>query len=253
MMNKFPVFILILCCASLFIAGCETIQNILTDAGDEPMTDKPLIDPSEFDQEYPGPVNPADFVAGVDHPYWPLTPGVTLIYEGESEDGPERIVVEVLEETKMILGVACTIVRDRVFLEGELIEDTFDWYAQDKEGNVWYFGEDVQNFENGVFVDSDGAWESGVDGATPGIIMKADPEAGDQYRQEFWAGEAEDMAEFLSHNESVTVPAGTFDNCWKIMEWTPLEPDIVAHKFYAPGIGSVLEVHVEGEHERRTG
>jgi len=113
-----------------------------------------------------------------------------------------------------------------------------------------YFGEDSKEIEDGQVVDTAGSWEAGVAGATPGIIMKGDPEVGDQYRQEFFAGEAEDMAKILSLNESVTVAAGSFDNCWQIMEWSPLEPEVVAHKFYAPGIGWVLEMHVEGDLER---
>jgi len=249
-MRQLTLFILLIGCVSLFIAGCDVVEDIVRHVSEDENANGLLIDPTEFDEEYSGPIDSADFVAVVDNPYWPLTLGTTLIYEGETEDGPERIVVEVIDDTKVILGVTCTVVRDRVFLDGELIEDTLDWYAQDTEGNVWYFGEDSKEIEDGQVVDTAGSWEAGVAGATPGIIMKGDPEVGDQYRQEFFAGEAEDMAKILSLNESVTVAAGSFDNCWQIMEWSALEPEVVAHKFYAPGVGSILEIHVEGDLER---
>ena len=220
----------------LFNAGCDD-------------GDKLLIDPTSFDAEYDGEINPADFVAQIDNPFLPFTPGTTLIYEGETEDGSERIEVNVTNETKVILGVTCTVVRDRVWVDDELVEDTFDWFAQDKEGNVWYFGEDSKEFDAGQ-VSTEGSWEAGIDGATPGILMKAAPKVGDAYRQEFYEGEAEDMAEVLSLDESVTVPVGSYANCLQTMEWSPLEPDVVEHKFYARGVGVVLEVQVEGGSDR---
>ena len=128
-----------------------------------------------------------------------------------------------------------------------MAEDTFDWFAQDKDGNVWYFGEDSKEYEDGKVVSTEGSWESGVDGAKPGIVMKANPQVGDAYRQEYYEDEAEDMAEVVSLNEAVSVPQGSFENCLKTKEWTPLEPDIVENKYYAPGVGLVMEVAVEGE------
>jgi hypothetical protein len=195
-------------------------------------------------------INPADFVAEIDNPYFPLKPGTTFIYQGETEDGTERNEVAVTDKTKNILGVTCTVVWDKVWLEGELIEATYDWYAQDKGGNVWYFGEDSKEYENGKVVSAKGSWEAGVDSAKPGIIMKANPQIGNSYRQEYYKGEAEDMAEVLSLNESVSVPYGSFENCLKTKDWTPLEPDVVEHKYYAPGVGVVLEVMVEGGNEQ---
>ena len=193
-------------------------------------------------------INPADFVDAVDNPYFPLIPGTRYVYEGMTEDGLERIEIEVLSETKDVVGVATTAMRDTVYVDGEMIEDTFDWFAQDKDGKVWYFGERVSNYENGELVDEAGSWEAGVDGALPGIIMYADPAAhiGQTYRQEYYRGEAEDMAEILGLGESVSTPSGTYANCLKTKEWTPLEPGFSEHKYYARGVGMVLEVIIEG-------
>jgi len=154
--------------------------------------------------------------------------------------------VTVTNETKEIMGVTCVVVRDTVTVDGELVEDTFDWYAQDKYGNVWYFGEESKQYEDGDLVSLEGSWKAGVDGAQPGIIMEADPVVGDLYRQEFAPGEAEDMGEVLALGETVTVPAGTFTDCLKTKDFTPMEPEVVEHKYYAPGVGVVKEVMVEG-------
>ncbi|MCI0397492.1 MAG: hypothetical protein L0332_31870 [Chloroflexi bacterium] len=193
-------------------------------------------------------IDPADFVAVVDNPYFPLTPGTKTIFEGEVHDGLERTEVEVLADTKVIMGVTTTIVRDTVYLNDELIEDTFDWYAQDNEGNVWYFGEDTKEYEGGVVVSTFGSWEAGVDGALPGIIMWGDPAAhiGEIYRQEYYPGVAEDMAEVLSLSESVTVPYGSFDDVLQTEESTPLEHRVREHKFYAQGIGLIMTVDLRG-------
>ncbi len=226
--------ILVLIFLLIFAAGCGEDSPVI-DVGDEP---------------YEPTINPDDFVAQIDNQYLPLTPGTTLVYEGDTEDGEERIEVEVTHETREILGVTCIVVRDRVWVDAKLAEDTFDWFAQDRDGNVWYFGEDSKEYEGGKVVSTGGSWEAGVDDAKPGIIMEANPEVGDAYRQEYYKDEAEDMAEVLSLNESVSVTYGTFENCLKTKEWTPLEPDVVEHKYYAPGIGVVLEVMVEGGEEK---
>jgi hypothetical protein len=194
---------------------------------------------------YDPPFNPASFQAGVTNTYYPLVPGTVWTYEGESEDGRERIVVEVLTETRDIAGITATIVRDRVYLDGSLIEDTFDWYAQDADGNVWYLGEDTKEYENGQVVSTAGSFEVGIDGAEAGIIMPATPTVGQAYYQEFYEGEAEDRGKVLSLNETVTVPAGTYTDCIRTEDTTPLEPDVLEHKYYCPGIGTVLEVDLE--------
>ncbi len=233
-MKRILILTLILGFALMFAVGCGEDEPVI-DVGDEP---------------YDPVINPADFVAQIDNQYLPMSPGTTFVYDGESEDGKERIEVEVTHETKEILGVTCIVVRDRVWIDGELVEDTLDWFAQDRDGNVWYFGEDSKEYEGGKVVSTEGSWEAGVDGAKPGIIMKGNPQVGDAYRQEYYEDEAEDMAEVLSLNESVSVPYGSFENCLKTQEWTPLEPDVVENKYYAPGVGVVKEVAVEGESER---
>ena len=192
-------------------------------------------------------INPSDFTTEITNKYFTLPVGKMMVYEAETEDGLEKIQVEILDETKTIMGVETLVYWDRVWLDGELIEDTRDYLAQDKEGNVWYFGEDVDNYEDGKLKDHAGAWIAGIDGAKPGIWMKANPQVGDSYRQEYYKGEAEDMAEVLATNETVTVPYGTFKNCVKTLEWTPLEPDLKAHKYYSPEVGgTVLEVELVG-------
>lgn len=195
-------------------------------------------------------IDPADFVAEIDNAYFPLKPGTTFIYQGDTEEGTERNEMVVTKDTKAVLSVTNIEVWDRVWLEDELIEETYAWYAQDKEGNVWYFGEDSKEYEDGVVVSTTGSWEAGVDGAKPGIIMWANPQVGNSYRQEYYKGEAEDMAEVLSLNEAVSVSYGSFEDCLKTREWTPLEPDIVAHKYYAPGIGFLMEIVVGGGSEQ---
>jgi len=194
---------------------------------------------------YDPPIHPDDFVGEVTNRFFPLPPGQKRIYEGDTEEGVERVEVEVLSEKREILGVSCTVVKDQVFLEDELIEDTLDFFAQDKDGNVWYFGEQTFELEDGVIVSLEGAWTAGEDGAKPGIVMKANPQVGDVYRQEFLLGEAEDAARVVALDQKVSVPAGNFDGCLETEDFTPLEPDNVEHKFYAPGVGTVLEVNVE--------
>jgi hypothetical protein len=194
-------------------------------------------------------IDPANFVSTIDHPYFTLTPGRVWVYEGKNEDGEtERVEIEVTHDTKMVLGVTTIVVREREWKNGELAEDTFDWYAQDKDGNVWYFGEDSKEIKQGEVVSTAGSWEAGVNGAKPGIIMKANPQVGDAYRQEFLKGEAEDMGEVLGLNEPVSIGSEDYQSCLKIKDWTPLEPDVVEHKFYSKEVGNlILEKKVAGE------
>jgi len=191
-------------------------------------------------------IDPADFVTTIDNPYFPLAPGSVFLYEGPSGGQPEVNKMVVTHETKSILGVACVVVADSVRVNGELVEATLDWYAQDKNGNVWYFGEDSKEYENGVVVSTAGSWEAGVDGADPGYVMLAHPDVGHSYRQEYLWGEAEDMAQVLSLGESITVPYGSFQDCLETMEWTPLEPGVSEHKYYAAGVGMLSAQSVGG-------
>jgi hypothetical protein len=180
-------------------------------------------------------INPAEFTTKVDNKYFPLKPGTTFFYDG----GAERDEFAVTHSTKTVMGVECVVVNDKAWENGKLIEQTYDWHVQDNKGNVWYFGEDTKEYENGKVVSTKGSWEAGVDGAKPGIIMQAHPKVGQSYRQEYYKGEAEDMAKAISLNESVTVPYGSFDGVLETKEWTPLEPGYVEHKYYARGVGQV--------------
>jgi hypothetical protein len=185
-------------------------------------------------------------VSGVDNPYFPLEPGTVLVYEGHSEEEREVVTVRVTEMTKEILGVTCVVVRDTVRVAGEIREDTFDWYAQDVDGNVWYMGEDTKEYEDGKVVSTEGAWEAGVDGALPGVIMPAEPVEGLAYTQEHYAGEAEDKGKVIRLGAQVTAPAGSYDEVLVTEDSTPLEPKVREHKYYAPGVGVVFEEIVRG-------
>jgi hypothetical protein len=199
-----------------------------------------------LDEEvYDPQLDPADFVAVIDNPYAPFGVGRTWVYEGTTKEGLERVEIEVLDETRTILGIEARVVRDRGFVDDELTEDTEDWLAQDSAGNVWYLGELSLNYEDGQLEGVGGSWEAGVDGAKPGLWMKAAPMVGDVYRQEFLLGEAEDAGEVLSLAAAAEVPAGSFPSCLQTADFTPVEPDALEHKFYAPGVGLVLEVDVE--------
>ena len=142
----------------------------------------------------------------MDNPYFPLVPGTVLIYEGTSDGEREVVTIRVTHETKEILGVTCIVVRDTVEVAGEIAEDTFDWYAQDIDGNVWYMGEDTREYEDGKVTSNEGSWEAGVNGALPGVIMPSHPEVGLAYTQEHYAGEAEDKGKIVALGEHVTVP-----------------------------------------------
>ncbi|WMW26274.1 hypothetical protein RE474_06060 [Methanolobus sediminis] len=194
-------------------------------------------------------IDPADFTNPVANPYFPLEVGTTFILEGESDGEDIRVEIYVTDQTKEIMGVTTMVIRDREWEDGELVEDTYDWFANDNEGNVWYFGEDSKEYDEGELVGTSGSWEGGVDGAEPGILMKANPQVGDIYQQEYYEGEAEDMAEVLSLDASVTVEYGSFDNCLQTKEWTPLEPGVEEHKYYASGIGILKEEAVVGGDE----
>jgi len=187
-------------------------------------------------------IDPSNFVAQVDNPYFPLTPGTTFIYEGQTTQGFEHDEFAVTHRRRTILGVRCVEVHDTVRTDGQITEDTLDWFAQDRDGNVWYFGENTHELEDGLITTIEGTFMAGVNGDKPGIIMKAHPGIGDFYRQEFSLNNAEDFAETRSLTQTVQVPAGTFHNCLKSKETTPLEPDLLEYKFYAPGVGNILTI-----------
>jgi len=231
--------------------GTTDMEDMDTEEAEE-MTDTVTEDEIKDDMEdnSDSVIDPDDFSDPVDNPYFPLVVGTTFILEGESDGEDIRVEMYVTDQTKEIMGVTTMVIREREWEDGELIEDTFDWYANDNEGNVWYFGEDSKEYDDGELVSTAGSWEAGVDGAEPGILMKTDPQVGDVYQQEYYEGEAEDMAEVLSLDASATVEYGSFDNCLQTKEWTPLEPGVEEHKFYASGVGLLLEVAVTEGDER---
>lgn len=205
----------------------------------------PVIDPGDGGNYQPD-LDPASIAPAIDNPYLPLAVGSRWRYEGESEDGAEVTEVVVTGDRKTVMGISAYVVRDTVTVDGELVEDTLDWFTQDVDGNVWYLGEQVQNFEDGKLESTDGSWEAGVDGALPGIVMPAVPAVGDAYRQEFYPGEAEDLMEIIATGGDATVAAGTYADVVTAREWNPLEPDVVEEKDYAPGVGLIQEREVGG-------
>ena len=174
--------------------------------------------------------------------------GTRWIYEEIDEDGEVvEVVIVVTEQTREIAnGITARVVRDTVTSGGEIIEDTFDWYAQDADGNIWYLGEDTAEFEDGEISSRDGSFEAGVDGALPGIVIPASPAPGMRYRQEYYAGEAEDNGEVLSTSEMADVPAGHFEDLLLTKDTITIEPDVLEYKLYAPGIGPIMALGISG-------
>jgi hypothetical protein len=182
----------------------------------------------------------------VDHPYFPLRPGAVFVYATREGARTDVDTMSVMHETKTILGIAAVVVRDRTFHDGALAEDTMDWYAQDAAGNVWYLGEDTKEYRGGKLFRTAGSWEAGRDGAQPGIVMWAHPQVGGPYRQEFRRGVAEDLARVLSVHARASNPGVTYEQCVQTEEWSPLEPGVREHKFYARGVGMVRMQAVAG-------
>ena len=189
-----------------------------------------------------------NFVAGdpIDNPYMVLRPGTTFTTRSETEDGLETGTRTITRDTVQILGITCVEVVDTVRLDGELIEKTHGWFSQDKDGNVWYFGEFSQEFEDGKVVGTEGSWKAGVNGALPGIVMLGNPEVGDEYAQEFAPGVAEDRGRVVALNNSAAVPYGTFQHLLVTEDTNPLEPGTSERKYYAPGIGEILTIEAAG-------
>lgn len=212
--------------ATVILAGCTS------------STPPPNYDPG---------VTAADFVQGINNPFLPFKPGSTWVYEAHTDQGTERIEVTVLAQTQNIMGVAATAVSDTSKLNGVTQEVTTDWYAQDRSGNVWYLGEDTTAYEDGKPDSTLGTWKWGVDGALPGIAMKADPKPDSKpYFQEFYWGKAVDEASVEAVGHTVTVPAGTYHDTVTTKEWTRLHPDQEEQKDYARGVGMVNKVTTKG-------
>jgi hypothetical protein len=198
-------------------------------------------------------IDPAHFVAVIDNTWFPLKPGTGFHYRGVAEDGKtkQRDDMVVTHRHKRIMGVRCTVVRDTVSSHGRAIERTFDWYAQDRAGNVWYMGELARERHHGRFVKAGDSWQGGVKGARPGIIMPAHPRRGDQYRQEYYPGHALDQARVLGAGGAVNVPEGSFKHTLLTVETAPkLDPGVAERKYYVAGVGDVWEHTVRGNHEQ---
>jgi hypothetical protein len=193
-------------------------------------------------------IDPTRFSAQVDNPWFPLRPGTRYVYTGIKDGQPSRDVVFVTHQTRTIDGVPCVAVQDRLWVRGRLHERTTDWYSQDKQGNVWYFGEKTAELDrNGRVTSTEGTWLAGVDGALPGIYMPAHPRVGQSGRQEYYKGHAEDHFRVAALLGTVTSGA---ENALLTEETTPLEPGTLDHKLYVRGIGTVTELAVKGGNER---
>jgi hypothetical protein len=202
-----------------------------------------------FERYHPD-IDPARFTTRIDNPFLPIEPGMRWVYEGRSDKGPEHTLVEVTPDTRVVMGVTTVVVHDTVSLDNRVVEDTFDWYAQDVDGNVWYFGEDTKEFLDNGKTSTSGSWEGGVAGAQPGIVMKAHPKPGPSYRQEYRRGEAEDQAAVVGVDERVSVRFGSFTGVVVTKEFTALEPKLLEHKYYARDVGLVREATVRGGADR---
>jgi hypothetical protein len=197
-------------------------------------------------------LDPANFTTDIDNSWWPMKPGSRWIYrETDTEGANQKVVVTVTNRTKTIAnGIEARVVHDVVTEDGEFVEVTDDWYAQDQDGNVWYLGEDTTEYENGKPVSKSGSFEAGVDGAEAGIIMPARPEPGRTYRQEYYKGEAEDQGTIVSLDQQAEAPAGHYMPVLMTNDTNPLEPKVNEFKFFARGVGPVLAVSVSGGSDR---
>ncbi len=243
-----PAVVAATCCLAV-LTGCGTEDQAAKPAdgsSGQPPTAGPAVTGLPQSDE-PVELDPAEFTAVVTNPWFPLEPGTRWTYRETTEDGDVvRVVVTATSVTRRIAnGVTARVVRDTVTLDGEVIEDTLDWYAQDAAGTVWYLGEDTAEFEDGEVTTRGGSFEAGVDGAQAGVIMPASPEVGMAYRQEYYEGEAEDNGEVLAFGQRAGVPAGQYDDLLQTADTTPLEPDVLEHKYYAHGVGLVLTIDKE--------
>ena len=218
--------------------------ELCEDLGEERYS--PDLDPDNF-------MSPDDWIGdpAKQNPYFLLEPGRVMTYRGESEEDGE-VIEEIIEVTVTdtvveILGIECIEVRDIVTVDGEIIEDTRDWYAQDLDCNVWYMGEIALNYEDGIIVDIDGSWTAGVDGALPGVLIYKVPVVDRTHRQEVLLKEAEDVAQLEAMGVEVTIGLGTYADCLQTLEYTPIEPDTFEYKFSAPGVGVIKEEKVDSD------
>jgi hypothetical protein len=215
-----------------------------------PSSSAPTGAPLRITDPYSPTIDPSSFSMKIDNPYLPLTPGTRTIYEAQTAEGRQQTVTEVTRETKRVMGIDTVVVHDVVTVDGKTSEDTFDWYAQDRDGNVWYFGEATRKLNDGN-ADTTGSFEAGVDGALPGIVMLGRPQIGDQYRQEYLRGVAEDASEVLSVTGTETTRlTGSTKDLLVTKDTDRLDPSGAERKYYARGFGLVLTVNANGPSER---
>ena len=237
--------------AGMVLAGCSRSPRITAPDSSSDSASRASRGGIAAEASRATPQQAHEFVPRSDNPYFPLVPGTAFYYRSRTPDGIETEDVLVTRETKKIMGVTTLVVRDVVRLDGEVIERTSDYFASDELGNVWYFGEDSRSIdpETGE-TSTEGSWRAGRDGAEAGIIMEAHPAVGDAYNEENAPGVAEDKARVLALDAGAKVPYGRFDGCLQTENFTPLEPDALENKFYAPGVGLVLEIDVAGDGTR---
>ncbi|MBC5823517.1 MAG: hypothetical protein GIW99_00015 [Candidatus Eremiobacteraeota bacterium] len=232
------------CCAALLVgmfalaAGAADLPEALQKAVDAPKP-TPNFAPA-FDA--------ANFGSKIDNPYYPLEVGKTMKYAGIKDGEKTSEDFAITRDRKKILGVDTTVVYDVMQQNGKLVEETYDWFAQDKAGNVWYFGEQTRALDKGKWT-TEGSWQAGVAGAKPGIYMQGQPKVGDAYMQEFYQGHAGDSAVVLSLSEPITVPIGSYRNVQLTMEWSPDDPGSIDAKYYVKGLGVVRELAATGATE----
>jgi len=226
------------------LAGCGSDNG---GTANDPAESESSLELPQSDEPFE--LDPAELSPDVTNPWFPLEPGTRWTYREVDEEGEVlEVVVTATSETRMIAnGAEARVVRDTVTLDGEIIEDTLDWYAQDEAGTVWYLGEDTAEFEDGFISSHEGSFEAGVDDALAGVIMPADPLVGQSYRQEYYAGVAEDNGEVLALDGTAEVPAGSYDGLVQTADTNSLEPDVLEHKFYARDVGVVLTIDVESD------
>lgn len=226
------------CVVLVLAAGCVACSDTrkLPPQQDLPQTSEPVR------------LKPGEFSTTIDNRYWPMEPGTRWVYRETDEHGEQlRVVVTVSTVTKEIAnGITARVVRDTVTQNGELVEDTYDWYAQHQDRTVWYLGEQTAEYEDGRLTTRAGSFEAGVDGAMAGVIMPGEPADGMRYRQEYYRGEAEDNGEVLSLSEMAEVPAGHYTDALLTKDTITIDPKVLEYKLYAPGVGPVLVVGVSG-------
>ncbi len=196
--------------------------------------------------DYEPVLDPANFVAVIDNPYFPLPVGRTLIYRGIKDGQSILDTVKVTNKTKVLEGITARAISDMSTHRGTVLEKTTDWYAQDSSGTVWYRGEDTKAFNPNGTVDTSGSWQAGVNDGEPGIIMEANPQIPDAYRQEYAAGLAEDTAWIVNRGGSMTIPVGMVHAVLTSLEFARIEPGVIDKKIYAPGLGIVVERSMTG-------